>query len=169
MGTELRHHRHLQLPDEHLPVTHRLLHSLLRIVMITAVLLPASGCFLGPGQTDQGSDIVSQLQIEIPESATDITGNTDTGVDFLMPNSEWREYVAEYYPNATMSEFPPLTLYETPVLCRAALNTGVNLAQYVTGDDITVGRSKHTMRRAVLVTPNCQDGKALVQWVLREK
>ncbi|MEZ0366127.1 hypothetical protein ACAG26_20845 [Mycobacterium sp. pUA109] len=147
--------------------SHRLLPRLLLAPMLAAVLLLTTGCFIRPGRTDHDTDIVSRLKIEIPKSATNIVGHTDKGVDFLMPNDQWRDYVAKYYPGKTLSQFPYATAYEAPAECIPAFRSGAKLVMWVTGDEIQFRKTDHNMRRSVSVTPDCEAGKALVQWRLR--
>ncbi|OBB88655.1 hypothetical protein A5779_00080 [Mycolicibacterium peregrinum] len=139
---------------------------LVSVAVTAAVLLFVTGCFVGPGQTDEGTDTVSLLKIEIPDSATNIVGHTDRGVDFLMPNDEWRAYLATYYPDKQLEHLPPLTRYETPAMCLPALRAGVKLSRWTIGEYIQWRNTDKQRLRGVVITPDCEPGKAYVQWVL---
>jgi len=127
----------------------------------------SAGCVLGPGQTDEGSDIVSQLKISIPKSATDIIGNTDRGIQFMLPNDQWPGYVDEYYPGATLQQFPAREMDgSAPLECLPALRSGTKLVVWSTGADIQFADTDKHAFRSVSVTPDCISGKTLVQWQL---
>lgn len=119
---------------------------------------------LGPGQTDEGSDIVSQLHITFPASATNIVG-AEHSVSFLMPNDQWRAYVAGYYPDTPLRPFPVKEL-NAPLECIPAVRAGVKLVIWSAGDDIPYKDTDQTMFRSISVTPDCEPGEAHVEWML---
>lgn len=140
---------------------------LVSVAMTALVLLFATGCFIGPGQTDEGTDTVSLLKIDIPASATNIVGHTDRGVDFLMPNDEWRTYLATYYPDTQLKQLPSRELDgSVPAMCIPAFRAGVKLSRWTTGEYIQWRDTNKQRLRGVVVTPDCEPGKAYVQWVL---
>lgn len=132
-----------------------------------SVLLATTSCFIGPGQTDEGTDTVSLLKIEIPDSATDIVGHTHSGVDFLMPNDQWRDYIAAYYPDKKLT---PRTAKEidgsAPIACYPALRDGAKLMNWTTGGNIQYRNTEKNRYRFVSATPDCEPGKTYVRWGL---
>lgn len=81
-------------------------------ILLTCVLLAfvaAMWWLLRPGD-DQAADITKQLGIDIPSNASDVITDDPavalqggcSGVEFLMPTAEWREYVGEYVDVATL-------------------------------------------------------------------
>ena len=142
-----------------------------RITLITAAGLlacVASGC--GPGWTDQDPGIVGDLKVDIPQSATYFTGEMGNEIDsvhFLMPNDQWRDYVAHYYPGKTLREHAARENDgSASPLCFAVLRTGTKLSSQMVGDDIQYRNTNKHAFRMVSVTPDCQPGKAYVQWIL---
>lgn len=136
---------------------------------IAAAAALTAGCFIGPGQTDQGTDIVSLLKIEIPASATNIVGHTEsTRVDFLIPNDQWRDYIHTYYPDKQLTQFPPRTEYETPAICIPAYRAGVKLIEWSTGQRIQYRNTDRQVLRGVVVIPNCEPGKTYISWGLSD-
>lgn len=84
-----------------------------------------------------------------------------------MPNDEWRDYVAKYYPGKTLTPRPARELDGTaPISCYPALRSGVKLTKWTTGDDIQFRKTDKHAYRFVGVTPDCEPGKAFVQWRL---
>ena len=136
-------------------------------ISAASVLLMTTGCFIGPGQTDEGTDIVSILKIEIPDSATKIVGHTDSGVDFLMPNDEWRDYIETYYPDKKLTPRPAKEIDgSAPIACYPAFRAGMKLTNWTTGADIQYRDTDKNSYRFVSVTPDCEPGKAYVRWML---
>ncbi|MBF9315607.1 hypothetical protein [Mycobacteroides chelonae] len=148
--------------------TNRALHTLISVTS-AALAIVLAGCAPGPGWTDQGSDIVSELKIDIPENATNIVGNTDSGVRFLMPNDKWRDYITEYYPGKALTPFPITSDLDgsVPATCIPAYRSGVKLTTWVAGEDIQYRDTGRQKRRSVFVTPDCEPDKAYVQWTLK--
>ncbi len=145
----------------------RLRHPILGSLHAVSVLLLTTSCFVGPGQTDKGSDIVSLLKIRIPQSATDIVGHTDSGIDFFMPNDEWRDYIAGYYPDAVLTPRPSKERDgSAPIVCYPSLRSGAELTNWTTGDDIQYRDTDYSVYRFVSITPDCAPGKAYIRWSL---
>lgn len=125
-----------------------------------------TGCTPGGGWTDNASSIVDELKIEIPQSATNIVGHTDSGVDFLMPNDQWRDYAAKYFPGKQLSERPSKELDgSVPAMCIPAFRSGTKLSHWIAGENIQSGTNRLEYR-FISVTPECEPGKAFVQWRL---
>ncbi|TDH56697.1 hypothetical protein E2F47_06090 [Mycobacterium eburneum] len=149
--------------------THRLHQRIFLAVVTIGFPLVGTAC-IGPGWTDKDLGTVAELKIEIPKSATNIVGHTGKGVDFLMPNDQWRDYVAKYYPGTTFTRFPANkeTDGSVPLMCIPAFRSGVKLVKLVTGDDIQYRKTKDKVHRTVIVTPDCEPGKAYLQWRLSD-
>ncbi|ORB58659.1 hypothetical protein BST43_09665 [Mycobacteroides saopaulense] len=139
--------------------------QLLAAVTALAVL---SGCTPGGGQTDSDPGIVGDLKIEIPKSATNIVGHTDSGVDFLIPNDQWRDYATKYYPGKALSERPSKEVDgSVPAMCIPAFRAGTKLSHWIAGENIQ-SRDNRLEYRFISVTPDCEPGKAFVQWRLSD-
>ncbi|TDH57590.1 hypothetical protein E2F47_02020 [Mycobacterium eburneum] len=137
-------------------------------VATIGIPLVSTAC-IGPGWTDHDDDIVSELKIEIPKSATNIVGHAGKGIDFLIPNTEWRAYVAKYYPGKTLSQRPSKEIDgSVPAECIPAFRSGTELSHWITGEDIQYRNTNNHVYRFVRVTPDCEPGKAFVQWRLGE-
>lgn len=143
-----------------------------RITLITAAALligpVVTGC--GPGWTDQDPGTVGDLKIEIPKSATSFGSEMGTGQDrvhFLMPSNEWRDYVEHYYPGKKLDEQPVRENDgSASPLCFAVLRSGTKLSELTVDDRIQYRNTNKHVFRMVSVTPDCQPGKAYVQWIL---
>lgn len=60
----------------------------LGVAMTALALLFATGCFTGPGQSDEGTDTVSLLKIDIPASATNISDTLTVAPTFSSPTMD---------------------------------------------------------------------------------
>ena len=149
------------MSTKHLPPK----HISAALVAIAAML---AGCTPGPGWTDKDPGIVGDLKIDIPETATNIVGKTGSGVDFLMPNDQWRDYVAKSYPEKQLSRTPLVkeTDGSVPAMCLPAFRSGTKLEQWSTTDRIQFRDTDKSKIRGVTVTPDCEPGKTYVQWIL---
>lgn len=136
-----------------------------RIILASAIFA-LTGC-LGPGYTDKDPGIVGDLKIEIPKSATSLLPETNS-VAFLMPNDQWRDYVAKYYPDKQLSQSPANkeTDGSVPPMCIPAFRSGTKLTSWTTGAKIQYRNTDKSAIRGVVVTPDCEPGKAYVQWSL---
>ncbi|WP_234824541.1 hypothetical protein [Mycobacteroides abscessus] len=135
-------------------------------VAVACTLSVLTGCTPGGGWTDKDPGIVGDLKIEIPKDATNIVGHTDSGVDFLMPNDQWRDYAAKYYPGKPLSERPSKEVDgSVPAMCIPAFRSGVKLSHWIAGENIQ-SRNDTLAYRFISVTPDCEPNKAFVQWRL---
>lgn len=140
----------------------------LLVAAVACTLTVLTGCTPGGGWTDNDPGIVGDLKIEIPKDATNIVGSTDHGVKFLMPNDQWRGYVAKYYPGKTLSQFPIASELDgsVPAMCIPAFRSGTKLTAWVAAGEIQYRNTDQQTDRTVRVVPDCEPNKAYVQWML---
>lgn len=170
-GSRLQMRLHRGACSIHLRATFRD-HSPQSVVLVTvAVMLCAffgTGC--GHSDTDQNSALVSDLKIEIPESATNISadrGAMSNDLHFLLPNDEWRRYLATYYPNNTPAQNPFVEPHDNaPAPCFPTQDDGAALVAWTISDDIQFRNTNKHARRVITLIPDCQPGKTYVKWSL---
>ncbi|SHS97040.1 Uncharacterised protein [Mycobacteroides abscessus subsp. abscessus] len=137
-------------------------------ILATCVLL-LCGC--GTGWTDhkEGNDPMSAkdaLKVEVPASASSVIAEIDPyRIQFLMPNDQWRDYASKY-PLDQFEEVPYPTEYVVPAMCLPVARTGVKLTSWIAGDLIQYLDTGQRAHRSITVTPDCESGKAYVQWGL---
>lgn len=147
--------------------------AMLRYMLAVLLLAACAACEIkSPFGEDWAKPDVA-LKIQIPASATDVvkTIEPSTGmayaVEFLMPNDQWRSYIAKYYPGQTFSRFPYTKEYFIPTPCVDAARTGVIMTEWIIeGDDIAYFHTGKTAHRFVSITPDCKPGLAYVHWLL---
>jgi hypothetical protein len=164
VGSELRNHWNLNNPNEYLPMTTR---RMTPIALATAIFTSLTVGCIGPGFSDKDPGIVGDLKIEIPKTATSFLPETNS-VAFLMPNDQWRDYVAKYYPDKQLSQSPASKETDggVPPMCIPAFRSGTKLTSWTTGAKIQYRNTDKYAVRGVVVTPDCEPGKAYVQWSL---
>lgn len=136
----------------------------LSLAVIACALL-LSGC-VGPGITDKDDSPNAALRIEVPQSARPLGGYVDpVRVEFLMPNDQWREYVAKY-SLSPLEQSPYISPSVVPSWCMPAARAGTTLTRWVAGGDIQYLDTDLHAYRSVSVTPDCEPGNAYVIWVL---
>ncbi|WP_083336086.1 hypothetical protein [Mycobacteroides saopaulense] len=141
----------------------------LTTAMFISAALFVAGC-VGPGLTDEGTDEVSLMKIEIPKSATNEVGSVNPyKVRFLMPNDEWRDYLAKYALKPELSKLKYTTEYEVPPDCIPAFRTKGNLEHWTAGGNIKWRKTDRDAYRFVSVIPDCEPGRAMLLWQLDPK
>ncbi|OHU32322.1 hypothetical protein [Mycobacteroides chelonae] len=142
-----------------------------RIGILAACLFLLGGC--GNSWTDrkEGNDPMSArdaLKVEVPGSASSVIAEIDPyRVQFLIPNDQWRDYASKY-PLDQFEEFPYPSEYVVPAMCLPVARTGVKLTSWIAGDEILYLDTDKRAHRSMTVTPDCELGKAYVQWSLSD-
>lgn len=125
-------------------------------------------------QNDDWANPELALKVSVPESATDVAKGLGSGndgyaykIDFLMPNDEWRGYLASYYPNSIrQSKIARNNEGLIPAACTRAFRDGVTFRAWVAEDRIRYFDSDKSSTRHVSVLTDCKPNLALVQWRL---
>ena len=136
------------------------------------ILVAALWWLLRPGD-DQVADITKQLRIDIPSNASDVSVDDPaialqgacSGVEFLMPTAEWREYVGEYFDVAMLEPtYNVATLCgNTLIECERTYNTQPGSDSGYQGSDRIDGKY-----RGVVAFPDCVNGKTKIAWSIAD-
>lgn len=144
----------------------------IRLTCVLLVIAAAVWWLIRPGD-DQAAAITEQLGIDIPWNASDVSVDNPasalqgacSGVEFLMPTAEWREYVGGYFDVATLEPtFNVATSCgNTLIACERTYNTQPGSDSGYQASDRIDG-----MRRGVVAFPDCVNGKTKIAWSIAD-
>lgn len=151
------------------------LRAFLTLICLTVVALAAQGCSERDlhVQNDDWANPELALQVSVPTSATDVAKGLGSGtsdyaykVEFLMPNDDWRRYLADYYPDGAKKSKLPYSNGTVPPACTRAFRDGIPLTAWTASDDIPYFGTSENARRRVTVTEDCKPGLSFIHWTL---
>lgn len=150
--------------------------SLSRFITLAAlVVLALAGCNEKDLhiQNDDWANPELALKVSVPDSAIDVAKGLGSGssdyaykVEFLMPNDDWRSYLAGYYPGGAEKSKLAYSSGTVPPACTQAFRDGVPLQAWIAGDEIPYFDTDTNARRRVTVTTDCKPGLSFVRWTL---
>lgn len=155
-------------------LVHRIWEPAVAALIIGVVLIAAGCCaywlFRTPERTAR--DAAHTIGVTIPPNATNITARDDrinfgdtrcTDLSFLMPTEQWAAYVQPYFPDG-LSRTSKLNRSCTVAMDCPQMPSDLNRHFEASIDDDHV-----TMRRGVIVIPDCEPGRALIMWLTVRK
>lgn len=140
-------------------------------ILLTCVLLAfvAAMWWLLSPVDEQAADITEQLRIDIPSNASDVITDDPavalqgacSGVEFLMPTAEWREYVdvATLEPTFNVATSCGNTLIE----CERTYNTQPGSDSGYQASNRIDGKY-----RGVVAFPDCVNDKTKIAWSIAD-
>lgn len=142
------------------------------LLVLTAVMLfvPVSGCGLVDKIASRSPEEVARnLGIKIPVTGTSVKSEDPrfqvlgscAGLEFLLPESEWREHVGHYYD---LKDLQPDDSMVTS--CGANLIECLPAGRHRRSPNYEVSDTYRRHYRGVSVFPNCLNGLTKVAWVL---